>query len=106
MTSVPTEEPIARGFRWMVACTLVALGLVAVLFWPRGPIRTSERRITALEQINGVAFVTVDGGRTVRLHLPRKHDCRVGGRVLLTERRTLWGTNANVALVPHPCRPA
>ena len=105
MTSVPARESIARGFRWMVAGTLVALGIVAVLFWPRGPVQSSEGRITSLELINGVAFVAVADGRTVRVHLPRRHRCRVGDRIRLTERRTLWGMNAAVAPVPHPCLP-
>ena len=105
MTSVPTGESIARGFGWMVVGTLVALGLMALLFWPRGPIRATEGRITAQEQINGIAFVAVADGRTIRLDLPRKHNCHVGDRIRLAERRTLWGTNATVAPVPHPCLP-
>ncbi len=105
MTSVPARESIARGVRWMVAGALIALGIVAVLFLPRGPVQASEGRITSLELINGVAFVAVADGRTIRLHLPRRHSCRVGDRIRLTERRTLWGMTETVALVPHPCLP-
>ena len=92
-----------RGFPLMVGGTLIALVILAVLGLPRGPLVMVERRITLLDVINGIAWVKDANGRVVRVHLPRKHNCGVGDRIQLAERRTLWGRSTNVALVPKPC---
>ena len=89
----------------MLACVLLALVAFASLSWPKGPIRPTEKRITVLDGINSIAWVAGEDGRIVRVHLPMRHNCHVGDRVQLTERRTLWGLDTKVALVPQPCAP-
>jgi hypothetical protein len=99
-----TRRAVNRGFPLMVGATLVAFIVVALLALPRGPIVVVERRITLLDGINGIVWVTGADGRAVRVHLPMRHHCGVGDRIQLSERRTLWGQETKVALVPQPCR--
>ena len=103
MTPPLSSDAQGRGFPLLVGATLIVLFFFAFQAWPRGPIVTVERRINVLDGINGVAWVEDRDGRAVRVHLPVRHYCGVGDRIQLTERRTLWGRETNVALVPRPC---
>jgi hypothetical protein len=87
----------------MIIGTLVLLGLLALLNWPRSEFEVTERRITRIDEINGIAWVPMSATRTIRVRLPRHHDCGVGDRIKLAERRTLWGVATEVAMVPRPC---
>ena len=96
------------GVPLMILGVIALIALIAIPLLPLGPVEQVQGTITGLgfEEDDGGSFasaaVAVEG-RSIRVRLPSRHDCRVGDQIQLRQRATRWGYTTGVMMTRWPC---
>ena len=97
------------GVPLMILGVVALIVIMAIPLLPLGPVEQVQGTITGLgfEEDDGGSFasaaVAVEG-RSIRVRLPSRHDCRTGDQIQLRQRATRWGYTTGVMMTRWPCK--
>lgn len=96
------------GVPLMILGVIALIIIMAIPLLPIGSVEQMQGTITGLgfEEDDGGSFasaaVAVED-RSIRVRLPRRHDCRVGDKIQLQRRAIRSGYTTGVRLTRWPC---